>query len=115
MTEVRDAGPFERIMTLTIDEAALEDAKVRTARKLAGELKIKGFRPGKAPRNLSLGTSPPRMMRSEPSSLTAARKYFAKGVSSNVFALGSATCRIRPVLCPDIGCVSACGGIEPSI
>jgi trigger factor len=39
-------------MTLTIDEAALEDAKTRTARKLAGELKIKGFRPGKAPRRI---------------------------------------------------------------
>jgi trigger factor len=52
VTEVRDAGPFERIVTLTIDEAALEDAKSRTARRLAGELKIKGFRPGKAPRRI---------------------------------------------------------------
>jgi trigger factor len=52
VTEVRDAGPFERIMTLSIDESALEEAKARTARKLAGELKIKGFRPGKAPRRI---------------------------------------------------------------
>ena len=49
-TEVTEAGPFERLLTLHLDEAELEDAKNTAARKLSRELKIKGFRPGKAPR-----------------------------------------------------------------
>jgi trigger factor len=49
-TEVTEVGPFERMLTLKLDEAELEDAKDRAARKLSQDLKIKGFRPGKAPR-----------------------------------------------------------------
>ena len=49
-TEVTEAGPFERMLTLRLDEPELEDAKNRAARKLANDLSIKGFRPGKAPR-----------------------------------------------------------------
>ncbi len=49
-TEVREAGPFERILTVSFDETELESAKNRAARKLSREMKIKGFRPGKAPR-----------------------------------------------------------------
>ena len=49
-TDVIEAGPFERLLTLHVAEAELEDAKNRAARKLSRELKIKGFRPGKAPR-----------------------------------------------------------------
>ena len=49
-TAVTEAGPFERLLTLNLDEAELEDAKNKAARKLSRELKIKGFRPGKAPR-----------------------------------------------------------------
>jgi trigger factor len=51
-TEVTEAGPFERLMTLHIDESELESAKTAAARKLAGQMKIKGFRPGKAPRQV---------------------------------------------------------------
>ena len=51
-TEVTEAGPFERLMTLHIDESELENAKSAAARKLAGQMKIKGFRPGKAPRQV---------------------------------------------------------------
>ncbi len=51
-TEVTEAGPFERLMTLHIDESELESAKSAAARKLAGQMKIKGFRPGKAPRQI---------------------------------------------------------------
>ncbi len=47
--KVRKAGPFERILTLTIEEAAIDAAKKTAARRLAGEVKIKGFRPGRAP------------------------------------------------------------------
>ncbi|HEX9643206.1 MAG TPA: trigger factor [Acidimicrobiia bacterium] len=49
-TEITEAGPFERLLTVHIDEHELEDAKNSAARKLSKELKIKGFRPGKAPR-----------------------------------------------------------------
>jgi trigger factor len=49
-TDVTEAGPFERMLTVRIDEPELEDAKNRASRKLSRDLKIKGFRPGKAPR-----------------------------------------------------------------
>lgn len=49
MAQVKDAGPFERILTMSIDEAAIEEAKKTAARRLAKDVKIKGFRPGKAP------------------------------------------------------------------
>lgn len=49
-TDVIEAGPFERMLTLHLEEAELEDAKDAAARKLSRQLKIKGFRPGKAPR-----------------------------------------------------------------
>ena len=49
MTKVKDAGPFEKILTMTIGKDAIEAAKKTAARRLAGEVKIKGFRPGKAP------------------------------------------------------------------
>jgi trigger factor len=49
-TDIREAGPFERILTVKIDELELESAKDLAARKLSKEMKIKGFRPGKAPR-----------------------------------------------------------------
>jgi trigger factor len=49
-TDVVEAGPFERMLTLHLEEAELENAKNAAARKLSRQLKIKGFRPGKAPR-----------------------------------------------------------------
>jgi trigger factor len=49
VSKVKDAGPFEKILTMTIGEDAIEAAKKTAARRLAGEVKIKGFRPGKAP------------------------------------------------------------------
>ena len=49
MVKVKDAGPFERIVTLAVAEEAIQAAKGPAARRLAGEIKIKGFRPGKAP------------------------------------------------------------------
>jgi trigger factor len=51
-TEVTESGRYERTLTVRLEEAELEAAKSRAARKLAGELKIKGFRPGKAPRSI---------------------------------------------------------------
>jgi len=52
VTEVKEAGPFERIVTIDIEGDVLEEAKSRAARKLAGEIKLKGFRPGRAPRQV---------------------------------------------------------------
>ncbi len=51
-TDVAEAGKFERLVTLYLDEPELEDAKNKAARKLSREMKIKGFRPGKAPRSI---------------------------------------------------------------
>ena len=49
-TDVVEAGPFERLLTLRLEEPELEVAKDRVSRKLSKEINIKGFRPGKAPR-----------------------------------------------------------------
>ncbi len=49
-TQMTDVGPFERMLTLTLAESELETAKEAAARKLSRDMKIKGFRPGKAPR-----------------------------------------------------------------
>jgi len=57
--------PFERIITLTIDEADLAAAEAATARRLAGEVKIKGFRPGKAPRQVVEGVVGSETLRRE--------------------------------------------------
>jgi trigger factor len=51
-TEVSETGRFERTLTIQLEEAELEAAKTKAARRLSGEMKIKGFRPGKAPRSI---------------------------------------------------------------
>ena len=52
VTEVREQNPFERFLVATVDGTALEAAKSRAARRLSKEIKIKGFRPGKAPQRV---------------------------------------------------------------
>jgi trigger factor len=49
-TEVNETSRYERTLTVRLEEAELETAKSKAARKLSREMKIKGFRPGKAPR-----------------------------------------------------------------
>lgn len=49
-TQLTEAGKFERMLTLTLAEDELESAKDTAARNLSKDMKIKGFRPGKAPR-----------------------------------------------------------------
>ena len=49
-TQVTDAGPFERTLTVHLDAGEFDGAKERAARKLSQDMKVKGFRPGKAPR-----------------------------------------------------------------
>lgn len=51
-TEIESAGPFEKVLTVHLGEDDLEQAKERAARKLSRNLRIKGFRPGKAPRRI---------------------------------------------------------------
>jgi len=52
VAEKPEAGPFERVLTVTIAGDVLAKAETEAARKLSGEMKIKGFRPGKAPRQV---------------------------------------------------------------
>jgi trigger factor len=47
-----DLGPFERILTVTVDADAVEASKAKAARKLSRDMKLKGFRPGTAPRKV---------------------------------------------------------------
>ena len=49
-TDIKEAGPFERILTIRLEGNELESAKNKAARKLSKSMKVKGFRPGKAPR-----------------------------------------------------------------
>lgn len=49
---VSEVGPFERSISFTVAESDLEPAKNRAARKLAKEVRIPGFRPGRAPRKV---------------------------------------------------------------
>jgi trigger factor len=49
VTQLRETGPFERMLTLTIPPEALEAGRRSAAARLAKEAKVKGFRPGKAP------------------------------------------------------------------
>ncbi len=51
-TEVSETGRFERTLTIQLEEDELEAAKTKAARKISEEMKIKGFRPGKAPRSI---------------------------------------------------------------
>lgn len=49
---ITEVGPFERLVSFVIPEADLEQAKNRAARKLARDVRIPGFRPGRAPRKV---------------------------------------------------------------
>jgi trigger factor len=46
---VTETGPFERLVRFQITDEQINEAKKGAARKLASEVKIHGFRPGKAP------------------------------------------------------------------
>lgn len=47
---VRELGRFERLVTVELTDAEIETAKTGAARRLSKDLKVPGFRPGKAPR-----------------------------------------------------------------
>lgn len=46
---ITEAGPFERLVKFHITDDQIAEAKKAAARKLSNEVKIHGFRPGKAP------------------------------------------------------------------
>ncbi len=48
-TTVTETGTFERVVRFQLSNEQINEAKKGAARKLAREVKIKGFRPGKAP------------------------------------------------------------------
>lgn len=48
-TEVRESGRFERTLTVRLENEELADAKKKAAAKISKNMRIKGFRPGKAP------------------------------------------------------------------
>ncbi len=48
-TEVNESGRFERTLTVTLENEELAAAKATAAAKISKQVKIKGFRPGKAP------------------------------------------------------------------
>lgn len=62
---VQEAGPFERKVSFIVSESELEAAKTTTARRLSREVKIRGFRPGKAPRPIVEATVGSERLRSE--------------------------------------------------
>lgn len=51
-TQVTEAGPFERLLKIQLGEEEIEAAKTVAANKLSKQLKVKGFRPGKVPRQI---------------------------------------------------------------
>ncbi len=48
-TTITESGTFERLVRFQLTDDQINEAKKGAARKLAHEVKIKGFRPGKAP------------------------------------------------------------------
>ena len=48
-TTITESGSFERLVTFQLTDEQIDEAKKGAARKLAQEVKIHGFRPGKAP------------------------------------------------------------------
>jgi trigger factor len=48
-TTITETGPFERLVRFRLTNEQIDEAKKGAARKLANEVRIHGFRPGKAP------------------------------------------------------------------
>ncbi len=62
---VTEAGPHEKLISFEVAESELESAKNAAARKISQEVKIRGFRPGKAPRAIVEATVGAERLRSE--------------------------------------------------
>ena len=64
-TEVKETGRFERTLTVRLENEELEAAKKKAATKISRGMKIKGFRPGKAPLSVVERTAGADYVRSE--------------------------------------------------
>jgi trigger factor len=64
-TTITESGPFERVLTITIENDALDDAKKEAARRLSKDMKVKGFRPGKVPYKVVEATVGDEVLRQE--------------------------------------------------
>jgi trigger factor len=64
-TTVTETGPFERLVTFQLSDDQITAGRSATARKLARDLKLKGFRPGKAPLPVVEAAVGPDRFRSE--------------------------------------------------
>ncbi len=62
---VTDAGPFEKLVEFELTEAEIQAGKAKAARRLSKDLKIRGFRPGKAPLPIVEATVGSDRLRSE--------------------------------------------------
>ena len=50
--KVKKVGDFEKSIEINIDFEDLESKKDQAITKISGSLKVKGFRPGKIPKNI---------------------------------------------------------------
>lgn len=64
-TSITETGPFERLVKFHIAEEAISEAKKTAARRLGEGIKIRGFRPGKAPLPIIEATVGPERVRKE--------------------------------------------------
>jgi len=64
-TNVSESGPFERLVTFQLTDEQIAAGKAATARKLSQDLKLKGFRPGRAPLPVVEAAVGPARLRSE--------------------------------------------------
>ncbi|MGH8912911.1 MAG: trigger factor [Acidimicrobiia bacterium] len=64
-TTVTETGPFERLVTFQLSDDQIAAGRAATARKLSHDLKLKGFRPGKAPLPVIEAAVGPARLRSE--------------------------------------------------
>ena len=114
MTEVGEPNPSERLLTVSVDAAAMGAARSRAARRLSHEVKVKGFRPGKAPQRLVESVVGAETMRREaidealPPAVTAAvsEAGLEPAVAPRVTAVrdveGGLEADVRVTLWPDV-------------
>jgi trigger factor len=91
-TTVTEVGPFERVIRFEISEEQIAEAKKIVARRLSQEVKIKGFRPGKAPLPVVEATVGPETVRKE-----AIDEVLPRAVSEILEAE-----ELRPAVNPDL-------------
>jgi trigger factor len=64
-TTVTETGPFERLVKFNLTDEQITAGKAATARKLSQDMKLKGFRPGRAPLPVVEAAVGPERLRSE--------------------------------------------------